>query len=154
MKDRSCRGTDLRLEREARDLSQEEVFRKLRIPLEFIRQIESGELGDVVANTYTIGFAKTYCSFLGRNPESHIADMRPIRARNKGLIDQANKALHAESSERPVWLTEAMMWATIIGIIALGWATYSLVVQSKPTDAANQVQADSIDSRVSRFPMR
>lgn len=151
MEQQSRRGTDLRKEREALGLSQEDVFRKLRIPLDFIRNIESGQLGDIVADTYSTGFVRTYCSFLGKNPEFYIAEMRSARKPARGLIDQA---IHGDPSERPAWMTEAMMWAAIIGIIILGWATYAIVMPSNGADAPGRVQADSVDLRVPQFPKR
>ena len=151
MEQQSRRGTELRKEREALGLSQEDVFRKLRIPLDFIRNIETGQLGDMVADTYATGFVRTYCTFLGKNPELYLAEMRPVRKPSRGLIDQA---IHGDPSERPAWMTEVMMWAAIIAIIVLGWATYAIVMPSKTVDGPGRVQADSVDLRVPQFPMR
>lgn len=154
MRERSCRGTDLQTQRESMGLSQEDVNRKLRIPLDFIQQIEADELPEVSANTYTIGFAKTYCAFLGRSPEAYIAQMRPLKGPPKGLIHQASEAIHAERTERPAWMAEAMMWASIVGIIVLGWAAYALVIQPKTSDVDNNVSADTVETRDFDFPSR
>ena len=151
MEQQSRRGTELRKQREALGLSQEDVFRKLRIPLEFIRTIESGQLSEVVADTYTTGFIRSYCTLLGKNPEIYLAEMCPVRKPSRGLLDQA---IHGDPAERPAWMTEAMMWAAIIGIIILGWAAYAIVVPSKSAENPVRVQAESLDLRVPQFPER
>ena len=145
------RGNALRAQREEMGLSCEDVYRKLRIPFEVIDRIETGRLDLLPSTTYSIGFIKTYCTFLGLSPEPYIAELVMTRQQPKGLL---NQAIHGNAANRPIWMHEAIMWTTIIAIIVLGWATYSVVFQPKSADLPNRVEADTVDIRVPQFPMR
>ncbi len=154
MKQEPVQGEELQARRTAQGLSREDVFRKLRISLEFIQCIESGRLKECPANTYTVGFIKSYCELLGANPQPYIADLMMDQQAPKSILKQTKQTLTSEASEQPMWLRETVMWAGVIGIIALGWVTYSVVFQPTTAEDEQQVSADSIDMRVPKFPMR
>lgn len=154
MNQEPVQGEELQRQREVMGLSQEDVFRKLRIPIEFIQHIETGQLKQCSASTYTVGFIKSYCYFLGMNPQSYINALVMDRRPPKGILEQTKETLTKESAEQPLWLREAVMWAGVIGIIALGWVTYSVIFQPNTPDHDKQVSADTIDIRTPKFPMR
>jgi cytoskeletal protein RodZ len=58
-------GEQLRLAREAKKLSLEDVAAQTRIPLRHLASIETGDWDHLPAPTYTIGFAKSYASAVG-----------------------------------------------------------------------------------------
>jgi cytoskeletal protein RodZ len=58
-------GERLRLAREAKDLSLEDVAAQTRIPRRHLENIEKGDWDSLPAPTYTIGFAKSYASAVG-----------------------------------------------------------------------------------------
>jgi len=58
-------GEQLRLAREAKKLSLEDVAAQTRIPLRHLASIETGDWDNLPAPTYTIGFAKSYASAVG-----------------------------------------------------------------------------------------
>ncbi len=145
------RGNELRLRREELGLSTKDLFRMLRIPLDVIEQIERGDMEPLPATPYSIGFIKTYCEFLDIHPEPYISELVMTRQAPKGIL---NQAIHGDVEDRPLWLREALMWATIIAIIVLGWATYSVVFQPGSADLPNQAQADTIETRVPTFSVR
>lgn len=147
----SFRGNELRLQREEMGLSREDVFRKVRIPLHIIERIETGDSEPLPATIYTIGFIKTYCDLLGRNPEPYISELVTESQEPKGII---NQAIHGDSNDSPIWLREAIMWGTIVALIVIGWVTYSVVFQPNTPEDAAPVQADEIDFRVPHFPIR
>ena len=151
MNQESFRGNELKLQREEMGLSREDVFRKLRIPLDVITRMETGQLDSSPSLTYCIGFVKTYCTLLNISPEPYIADLVESQREPKGIL---NQAILGEVKDRPIWMHEALMWATIIAIIVLGWVTYSVVFQPDSADIESQIQADSVDIRVPQFPMR
>ncbi len=151
MKQESSRGNELRLQREEMGLSREDVFRMLRIPLDVIDKIESGELEPRPSMTYSIGFIKSYCDLLGLSPEPYIADIILAHREPKGLL---NQAIHAKPKDQPPWLRETIMWVTVLAIMVLGWITYSVIFQPNAPDEPGGVQADTIDIRVPQFPMR
>jgi cytoskeletal protein RodZ len=55
-------GEQLRVAREAKGLSLEDVAAQTRIPLRHLASIETGDWDHLPAPTYTIGFAKSYAS--------------------------------------------------------------------------------------------
>ena len=151
MSQESFRGNELKLLREELGLTREDVFRKLRIPSDVIKQIETDEMTQMPSMTYCIGFIKTYCQFLGANPEPFIAEVVMAHQKPKGIL---NQAIRGESEDRPVWLREAIMWTTIAAIIVLGWTTYHIIFSQEPSEQSNRVQAESVDTRIPQFPMR
>jgi cytoskeleton protein RodZ len=154
MEQEPVQGEELQSKRVALGLSREDVFRKLRISLEFIHNIESGQLKQCPTNTYTVGFIKSYCDLLNTNPQPYIAELMMEHQVPKSILKQTKERLSKESPDQPLWLREAVMWAGVFGIIALGWVTYSLVFQPSTEKDTQQVSADSIDMRVPKFPMR
>ncbi|HIA48396.1 MAG TPA: helix-turn-helix domain-containing protein [Candidatus Hydrogenedentes bacterium] len=151
MSEESFRGNELRVRREEMGLSREDVFRKLRIPIDVVEQIESGRMKPLPSLTYSIGFIKTYCDLLGINSEPYISELVMSRRERKSLIEQA---VHGNAKDQPVWLRELIMWSAIIAIIVLGWVAYSIMFQPSSSDSTSQVQADTVDIRVPQFPMR
>ena len=147
-------GEELQTKRQALGLSREDVFRKLRVSLEFIENIETGQLKQCPANTYTVGFIRSYCDFLDVNPQIYIAELMLEHQAPKGLLKQTKETLASEPSEQPLWLREVVMWAGVIGIILLGWVTYTVVFEPNAQSEDQQVSADSIDIRAPKFPMR
>jgi cytoskeletal protein RodZ len=113
-------GHELRARREAMGLRPEDVYRKIRIPLEFIRNIESGELELLPAPCYSVGFLKTYCLLLELNPhrfaDTYQACIRPAVV---GFL-----ARSAGRRTRPKWVANALSWAAVCGVLALLWFAY------------------------------
>src|SRR5689334_13036409 len=58
-------GERLRLAREEKGLSLEDLAAQTRIPQRHLASIETGEWDSLPAPTYTIGFAKSYASAVG-----------------------------------------------------------------------------------------
>ena len=58
-------GERLRLAREAKKLSLEDVAAQTRIPQRHLASIETAAWDDLPAPTYSIGFAKSYASAVG-----------------------------------------------------------------------------------------
>jgi len=135
-------GKKLRECRIEKGLSRGDVYRKLRIPIDIITALEEGNVPALPSLPYTTGFIKTYCAYLEISPEPYIdailAATRPTR-RFIRLSEAAPK--------RPAWLQEAAMWAGIVGIILLGWLTYSFVFHPESSPKDTQVQADTMDLR-------
>lgn len=136
-------GESLKVLREENDLSREDVYRKLRIPADFVAKLEDGNLNGVPSTTYAVGFLKTYCAFLevDHRPyvEALLAETQPIR----GFLATA-----ADAETRPAWLSDAIVWASICALLAFGWLSYAVVFEPEAEEGRGQVQADSLDLRV------
>lgn len=58
-------GERLRLAREAKSLTLEDVAMQTRIPIRHLRSIEDSQWDDLPAVTYTVGFARSYANAVG-----------------------------------------------------------------------------------------
>ena len=137
-------GEILLARRQERGLSRDDVYRKLRIPADFIEHLEQGELGRLPAMTYTSGFVKTYSEFLDINPGPVLIEIESILFKRKSLF---KGALSDDPEDRPAWLNELTMWAGILAFLLLGWIAYAIVVQPSAQPDQTQVQADILDTR-------
>lgn len=69
-------GERLRLAREAKKLSLDEVASKTRIPIRHLQHIENEEWSALPAPTYAIGFARSYANAVGLNGNAIGAELR------------------------------------------------------------------------------
>ena len=58
-------GERLKVAREQKKLSLEDIADQTRIPLRHLQNLEAGDWSNLPAATYTIGFAKSYASAVG-----------------------------------------------------------------------------------------
>ena len=137
---REC-GHTLKLRRSALGLSRPEAYKKFRVPLNFIADIEDGYLEGLPPPIYTRGFIKTYCEALGL-PHHPVLDAyedqlhRPI-----GPFQR----LRIVRRSRPKWLEDALLWAAVLGVVIVSWLSYSLIVHPGRSRAESAVQAQSIE---------
>jgi cytoskeletal protein RodZ len=134
-------GETLRTLRESRGMTIEDVYRKLRIPQHVIRAFESSRIDDLPEITYAFGFLRTYCDFLE-------IDSVPFADRLAQLHRPTNARGRARSIEfrKKTWLNEAIGWAAVSAVFALGWLTYALVLQPEAKSTADTVQAGVVDA--------
>ena len=132
-------GQELRERREAMGLTIEEAFRKTRVPLPYIRAIESGEIHALPASCYTVGFLKSYCVFLevdsNRFLDSYQTLSRPSVARF------LRRSTNEEKPHVPGWVQDCAAWAVVTGLVVFGWFAYSLIFQ--PSPGAEPKRADA-----------
>jgi len=128
----------------------DDIYRKLRIPAEFIENIESGKVALLPAMCYTAGFLKTYCQFLGVDPEPYFDSLKDCARPAAGFLGiTKGRSLRP----RPVWLTDMLAWGAVCAILILGWVTYTIVFQPAPQGDGTQVQADTLDLHVPDAPL-
>ena len=120
-------GEELRAQRELRDLSIEDVYRLLRVPASCIRALEAGDMTSLPALTYAMGFLRSYCEFLELDPDPYLDCLQECAAPAAAPGFLRMKAY--DKQHRPAWVSDAITWATISAILALGWFTYTVVVQ-------------------------
>src|SRR5215210_3667253 len=71
-------GERLRLAREAKGLSLEDVARQTRIPLRHLDHIERGEWDALPAITYSVGFARSYANTIDLDGARIGAEVREL----------------------------------------------------------------------------
>jgi len=131
-------GEELRKRREEMGLSGYEAYRNTRVPVRFIDAMERGDIGSLPGACYTVGFMRTYCVFLGVEPDRFIDSYRACcRPSGTRFLRHAR----SEEYQAPKWINEAVTWAMVTAVLLLGWLTYTVVLHPKPHDAARRVEA-------------
>jgi cytoskeletal protein RodZ len=135
-------GHELREQREELGLSVYEVFRKTRVPANYIEALERGDVQALPSACYTTGFLKTYCQCLGLDPDRYVdsfrACLRPSVTRFPGRERDQERGT-------PAWLQDVTTWAIVMAIVLLGWITYTVVIRPHPDDVDQRVQATTVD---------
>lgn len=148
MKESVFPGSELRSRREELGLTPDDVYRKLRIPSEYILAIEDSQWDCIPAPTYSIGFIKSYAQFLGLDPNPYVDSYRECTRRAPARMFNLSRD---ENWTPPRWMQEAMAWATICAILVLGWFTYAAVFNPAP-DGEDRVEAGTLDARDADMP--
>jgi cytoskeleton protein RodZ len=143
MKESAFPGCELRSRREELGLSPDDVYRRLRIPAEYIVAIEAGQWDAIPAPTYSVGFIRTYSQFLGLEPDPYVDSYRECTRRVAPRIFQLSRQ---EDWVMPRWMQELTAWGTICALIVLGWFTYSTVLKPTP-EGQDRVEAGTLDYR-------
>ncbi len=135
-------GEALRAKRDDMGLTVEDVYRKLRIPVEIVEAFESGQLDSLPTMTYAIGFLRTYCVLLELDPDCYTDALRESTRPATNFLGLPSGG---DAVVKPAWWNEATAWAAITAILVLGWVTYSVLVQPASDRGDSQVQADTLE---------
>ena len=115
-------GDRLRVAREAKGLSLEELASQTRIPLRHLQSLEQGDWSRLPAPTYTIGFAKSYASAVDLDRNEIAED---LRAEMGGLRpDSANAEVFQPADPgrtMPKWLVLAAIGGIVVVVLLLSW---------------------------------
>jgi cytoskeletal protein RodZ len=118
----SSAGERLRVAREEKGLSLEELASQTRIPLRHLQSLEQGDWSRLPAPTYTIGFAKSYASAVGLDRNEIAED---LRAEMGGLRpDSANAEVFQPADPgrtMPKWLVLTAIGGIIVVVLLLSW---------------------------------
>lgn len=148
----SSAGERLRLAREEKGLSLEDLASQTRIPLRHLQSLEQGDWDRLPAPTYTIGFAKSYASAVGLDRNEIAED---LRAEMGGLrLDSTNAEVFQPADPgrtMPKWLVLAAIGGIIVVVIFLSWlnerslesepAPTTEVASTEPTPQGTQAPA-------------
>ncbi|MBI4559765.1 MAG: helix-turn-helix domain-containing protein [Candidatus Hydrogenedentes bacterium] len=134
-------GEELRRQREALGWSVDDVYRKARIPVSCIEALEDGNVRGLPAPCYTVGFLKSYCHLLGLEPDRYLDSLRScLRPTHRFL----RRPVRGETTW-PAWLGDALTWAAVCAVIALGWLTYMAAVRPRNTLKDGRVEAGTVE---------
>jgi len=119
---RSSAGEQLRVAREEKGLSLEDLAAQTRIPLRHLQSLEQGDWSRLPAPTYTIGFAKSYASAVGLDRNEIAEDLRAEMGGQR--LDQANADVFQPADPgrtMPKWLVLAAIGGIIVVVLLLTW---------------------------------
>ncbi len=128
-------GTILKLAREQRGMSQQDVAHRLNLRISLIRDIEQDRFDQKTASTFTRGYLKTYARFVGTDEQAVLAAYDRL-----GLNDQQYSAMYSfsgrtqrEASEHRV---RFISWVLFIGLAGLGGTWWWLQPAEEPVPTA------------------
>lgn len=118
----SSAGERLRVAREAKGLSLEELASQTRIPLRHLQSLEQGDWARLPAPTYTIGFAKSYASAVGLDRNEISEELRAEMGGQRPDSGTAEVFQPADPGRTmPKWLVLAAIGGIIVVVLLLSW---------------------------------
>lgn len=137
-------GHELRAQREALGLTLLDAHHETHVPRDYLASLEDGRLDDLPATTYTAGFLNTYCQVLGLQSEPYVTALRACRATaapERGFLTRTANNPDAH----PAWLSDAITWGAVCGVLLLAWIAYSVVVSPFAETTRERVDAGTIE---------
>ena len=120
VEDKVTVGDRLRLAREAKKLSLEDVAAQTRIPRRHLESLEASDWEHLPAPTYTVGFAKSYAAAIGLD-RAEIGDQ--LREEMGGLrpVSTAPEVFEPADPARtmPKWLVLGAIGAIVLLVLAM-----------------------------------
>ena len=141
MKQAAFPGDEIRARREELGLSLEQVIKATHIPRRCIVGFENGSLRDATDGCYAIGFLRTYCTFLGLDSERYLNIYRLITTPQRTFFRRKKDIVERP----PAWLSDAVTWLAVCGILLLVWVAYGVVMHVRSDAAEHRVQAGTIE---------
>lgn len=125
-------------------LSVLDVYRKTHVPMAYIQAIEASDVYNMPSGEcYAVGFVRTYCEFLGLDPNRYADSLRETY-RNNGRGNPAPAVKRAPSLPS-IFQSDAFTWVAVMAAIVLAWMAYSVVVGPAKERAEDQVQAGTLE---------
>lgn len=143
-------GRLLRERRELRGCSLKDAHKHTRVPTEYLKALEEGNLRALPVPAFTTGFIQTYCEFLEVEPEYFVDRYRHAQQQTRQVKQlQTVTASSGETFQlQPRWVIELKSWATVCAVLICMWAAYSVVVKPFFVDTAPRMNADKDDQIV------
>lgn len=136
-------GHELRARREELGFSSDDVYRRIRVPAQFVESIEAGSVHTLPAACYSVGFLKTYCQLLGIEPNRYVDTYQACIRPSTGFLRRTHT--DARRPAPPRWVADAMAWAAVCAVIALGWFSYTVVVRPAALSIETRAHAATAD---------
>jgi cytoskeletal protein RodZ len=145
-------GERLRLARESKKLSLEDVAAQTRIPQRHLASIETADWDNLPAPTYSIGFAKSYASAVGLD-RTEIGNQLREEMGGQRFASTASDVFEPADPARtmPKWLVLGAIAAVIVLIALMSWLN-SRSLQSPDEPAANVAAAPTNSSAPAAAP--
>jgi cytoskeletal protein RodZ len=131
-------GERLRVAREAKKLSLEDLAAQTRIPQRHLASIETGDWDNLPAPTYTVGFAKNYATAVGLDRDEIGNQLREEMGGQRFAASSADVFEPADPARTmPKGLVLGAIAAVIVLVIVMSWLNNrSLEQTEEPSNAA------------------
>jgi cytoskeleton protein RodZ len=137
-------GERLRAAREAKKVSLEDIATQTRIPLRHLDSLEKSEWVKLPAQTYTIGFAKSYASAVGLD-RNEIADDLRVEMGGQRPDSTYSEVFEPADPARtmPKWLVLSAIGAIILLVLVMSWLNNRSLAPDEPATTARQEASTS-----------
>ena len=135
-------GQRLRVAREAKGLTLEDVAAQTRIPRRHLESLENSDWQRLPAPTYTTGFAKAYASAVGLD-RSEIYDALRVEMGGARPVYQTSEVFEPADPARtmPKWLVFGAIAAVLVLVLVMSWLNDRSI--SDPDTAADETVAEA-----------
>ncbi|HZB70360.1 MAG TPA: helix-turn-helix domain-containing protein, partial [Sphingomicrobium sp.] len=115
-------GQRLRIAREAKGLTLEDVAAQTRIPRRHLESLENSDWERLPAPTYTTGFAKSYASAVGLD-RGEIYDALRVEMGGVRPVHQTSEVFEPADPARtmPKWLVFGAIAAVLVLVLVMSW---------------------------------
>jgi len=117
-------GQKLRLRREEKSLTLEQVAAETRIPIRHLQSIEKGDFSALPSRAYAIGFSRTYANAVDMDAEALISEVRAELALSQGERGEYHSSFEPGDpakvpSKGLVWFAAIAALLLLAGIISV-----------------------------------
>lgn len=149
-------GHILTEKRELLGFSPLDISTHLSIPVDIIRALESGDFSTLQGMSFTSGFLRSYCNFLGIEAEMMIAALQTYsKAHKKAPLSPSRRSTFELRLPKiqipniaPYFSSELVAWGSITLLILLSWFTYNTFTPDRSFSDEHKTNAAEIDLRV------
>jgi transcriptional regulator with XRE-family HTH domain len=145
-------GERLRVAREEKGLSLEDVARQTRIPVRHLEHIERGEWAALPAATYSVGFAKSYAGVVGLDPAPIGAELRQELGLARTTSGPAAAYYEPADPARVPPRSVAIIAAVLIVLLAVGYMVWRNGAVDDPSAEPQLVDAAPSSAPVQQQP--
>lgn len=114
-------GERLRVAREEKGLSLEDVARQTRIPVRHLQHIERSEWDSLPAPTYSVGFARSYANVVGLDGPAIGAELRDLLGTSRSGQTVATAYYEPADPARVPPRSIALIAAVIAAVLIVGY---------------------------------
>lgn len=138
-------GERLRVAREQKGLSLEDIAAQTRIPLRHLESIERGEWDKLPAPTYSIGFARSYASCVDVD-RAEIADQLRSEMGGQRAVYTPPEVFEPADPARtmPKWLVFGAIAAVLLLVLVMTWLSRRSLDEPASTDNTSAPVATNV----------
>src|SRR5688572_28340057 len=137
-------GQRLRIARESKGLTLEDVAAQTRIPRRHLESLENSDWERLPAPTYTTGFAKSYASAVGLD-RTEIYEQLRVEMGGVRPVSQSSEVFEPADPARtmPKWLVFGAIAAVLVLVLVMSWLNERSF--QGPDGAANESIAEAAE---------
>jgi transcriptional regulator with XRE-family HTH domain len=136
-------GERLRVAREERGISLEDIARQTRIPVRHLQHIERGEWESLPATTYSVGFARSYANAVGLDGPAIGAELREELGGSRGGQTVPTAYYEPADPARVPPRSIALIAAVLAALLIVGYLVWRSSAVGDPTDESGIIAAET-----------